>query len=83
MTEPLHLDILGLVFFTEHAVRTAKSLDCHVGFASAALRSQLKPCCNDGGFGLQPGRVRLRTSKLGMVRKRTLQDYSFYRFISR
>ncbi|MHB1238576.1 MAG: hypothetical protein ACYCY7_13550 [Gallionella sp.] len=25
-------------------------LDCHVGFASAALRSQLKPCCNDGAF---------------------------------
>ncbi|KXS30646.1 MAG: hypothetical protein AWT59_3226 [Candidatus Gallionella acididurans] len=22
-------------------------LDCRVGFASAALRSQLKPCCND------------------------------------
>jgi hypothetical protein len=25
-------------------------LDCRVGFASAALRSQLKPCCNDGAF---------------------------------
>ncbi|KXS33583.1 MAG: hypothetical protein AWT59_0303 [Candidatus Gallionella acididurans] len=25
-------------------------LDCHVGFASAALRSQLKPCCNDEAF---------------------------------
>jgi len=23
-------------------------LDCHVGSASAALRSQLKSCCNDG-----------------------------------
>jgi hypothetical protein len=22
-------------------------LDCRVGYASAALRSQLKPCCND------------------------------------
>jgi hypothetical protein len=25
-------------------------LDCRVGFASAALRSQLKPCCNDEAF---------------------------------
>jgi hypothetical protein len=25
-----------------------RHLDCRVGFTSAALRSQLKPCCNDG-----------------------------------
>ncbi|MHB1238332.1 MAG: hypothetical protein ACYCY7_12315 [Gallionella sp.] len=24
--------------------------DCHAGFASAALRSQLKPCCNGEAF---------------------------------
>jgi hypothetical protein len=27
-----------------------KHLDCRVGFTSAALRSQLKPCCNDKAF---------------------------------
>ena len=30
MTESLHLDILGVMFFAVHAVRAAKSLDCRV-----------------------------------------------------
>ena len=29
------------------AIQQFGILDCRVGFASAALRSQLKPCCND------------------------------------
>jgi hypothetical protein len=35
---------------SESKMHFLNHLDCHVGFASAALRSQLTSCCNDEVF---------------------------------